>query len=97
MHADLSLCLLHMPHCWKSYVAAHICFGCSKQNDSFEYPQHVFWLRNKLAGDGKPLQILNLSLAFDHSHGEGGCGVPNVSLLISANTEQFGPVVKELA
>ena len=28
-----------------------MCFGCSKesshQDDSFEYPQHMFWLRNK--------------------------------------------------
>ena len=28
-----------------------MCFGCSKEpshwNDSFEYPQHMFWMRNK--------------------------------------------------
>ena len=28
-----------------------MCFGCSKKtshrDDSFEYPQHMFWLRNK--------------------------------------------------
>ena len=28
-----------------------MCFGCSKvpshRDDSFEYPQHMFWLRNK--------------------------------------------------
>ena len=28
-----------------------MCFGCSKepsdQNSSFEYPQHMFWMRNK--------------------------------------------------
>ena len=28
-----------------------MCFGCSKEpshrDDSFEYPQHMFWLRNK--------------------------------------------------
>ena len=29
----------------------NICFGCSKEmshgDSSFEYPQHMFWLRNK--------------------------------------------------
>ena len=29
-----------------------ICFGCSKEpshwDGSFEYPQHIFWLRNKI-------------------------------------------------
>ena len=29
----------------------NICFGCSKEpsqrDGSFEYPQHMFWLRNK--------------------------------------------------
>ena len=29
-----------------------ICFGCSKEpphrEGSFEYPQHMFWLRNKI-------------------------------------------------
>ena len=32
-------------------VSFSICFGCSKepsnQDSSFEYPQHMFWLRNK--------------------------------------------------
>ena len=27
-------------------ISFNICFGCSKDG-SFEYPQHVFWLRNK--------------------------------------------------
>ena len=32
-------------------VSFNICFGCSKEpshlDGSFEYPQHMFWLRNK--------------------------------------------------
>ena len=32
-------------------VSLNMCFGCSKetlhQGSSFEYPQHMFWLRNK--------------------------------------------------
>ena len=32
-------------------ISLNICFGCSKepshQDGSFEYPQHMFWLRNK--------------------------------------------------
>ena len=32
-------------------ISFNICFGCSKESsrrdDSFEYPQHMFWLRNK--------------------------------------------------
>ena len=32
-------------------ISLNICFGCSKepshQDGSFEYPQHVLWLRNK--------------------------------------------------
>ena len=32
-------------------VNVNICFGCSKEpshrDGSFEYPQHMFWLRNK--------------------------------------------------
>ena len=31
----------------------NICFGCSKElshrDGSFEYPQHLFWLRNKIS------------------------------------------------
>ena len=27
-------------------ISFNICFGCSKDG-SFEYPQHMFWLRNK--------------------------------------------------
>ena len=27
-----------------------MCFGCSHRDGSFEYPQHVFWLRNKKWG-----------------------------------------------
>ena len=33
------------------FVRVNICFGCTKepsrQDGSFEYPQHMFWLRNK--------------------------------------------------
>ena len=33
------------------YISFIICFGCSKEpshrDGSFEYPQHMFWLRNK--------------------------------------------------
>ena len=32
-------------------ISVNICFGCSKEpshrDGSFEYPQHMFWLRNK--------------------------------------------------
>ena len=32
-------------------ISFNICFGCSKKtshwDSSFEYPQHMFWLRNK--------------------------------------------------
>ena len=32
-------------------ISFNMCFGCSKeqshQDGSFEYPQHMFWLRNK--------------------------------------------------
>ena len=32
-------------------ISKNLCFGCSKESshrdDSFEYPQHMFWLRNK--------------------------------------------------
>ena len=32
-------------------ISLNMCFGCSKelshQDGSFEYPQHMFWLRNK--------------------------------------------------
>ena len=32
-------------------ISFYICFGCSKEpshrDGSFEYPQHMFWLRNK--------------------------------------------------
>ena len=32
-------------------ISKNICFGCSKElshwDGSFEYPQHMFWLRNK--------------------------------------------------
>ena len=32
-------------------INLNICFGCSKEpshrDGSFEYPQHMFWLRNK--------------------------------------------------
>ena len=32
-------------------VSLNMCFGCSKElshrDGSFEYPQHMFWLRNK--------------------------------------------------
>ena len=32
-------------------ISLNICFGCSKEtsrrDSSFEYPQHMFWLRNK--------------------------------------------------
>ena len=32
-------------------ISFNICFGCSKEpshlDGSFEYPQHMFWLRNK--------------------------------------------------
>ena len=31
-------------------ISLNICYGCSKEpsrcNGSFEYPQHMFWLRN---------------------------------------------------
>ena len=33
------------------FIIINICSGCSKEpshrNGSFEYPQHMFWLRNK--------------------------------------------------
>ena len=36
-------------------ISLNICFGCSKGvspwDDSFEYPQHMFWLRNKRIGE----------------------------------------------
>ena len=32
-------------------ISLNMCFGCSKglshRDSSFEYPQHLFWLRNK--------------------------------------------------
>ena len=32
-------------------IRFNMCFGCSKKkshgNDSFDYPQHMFWMRNK--------------------------------------------------
>ena len=32
-------------------LSLNMCFGCSKEpshgDGSFEYPQHMFWLRNK--------------------------------------------------
>ena len=33
------------------HISFNICFGCSKEpsylDGSFEYPQHMFWVRNK--------------------------------------------------
>ena len=33
------------------FLSLYMCFGCSKEpsyrDGSFEYPQHMFWLRNK--------------------------------------------------
>ena len=33
------------------YISLNMCFGCLKEpshrDGSFEYPQHVFWLKNK--------------------------------------------------
>ena len=33
------------------FISFNICFGCSKElshrDDTFEYPQHMFWLRSK--------------------------------------------------
>ena len=33
------------------FISLNMCFGCSKEpshrDGSFEYPQHMFWLRNK--------------------------------------------------
>ena len=50
-------------------ISFNICFGCSKEpshwDGSFEYPQHMFWLRNKKIKF--PLRILNLSPADIYS------------------------------
>ena len=47
----------------------NICFGCSKepsQGDcSFEYPQHMFWLRNK-------------KVIFSYAHLSGGLDLPGI-------------------
>ena len=52
-----------------------MCFGCSKEpshrDGSFEYPLHMFWLRNKkmrnsLAGSQTDLVMLDFSKAFDN-------------------------------
>ena len=33
------------------FISLNMCFGCSKEpshrDGSYEYPQHMFWLRNK--------------------------------------------------
>ena len=52
-------------------ISLNMCFGCSKEpshrDGSFEYPQHMFWLRNKknnfqlrtlIWGPGKGSKIL---------------------------------------
>ena len=50
------------------YPSVFTCFGCSKvlshlDDDSFEYSQHVFQLRNKIYFS---IHILNLSPAYIH-------------------------------
>ena len=38
-------------------ISLNMCFGCSKEpshsDSSFEYPQHMFWLRNDTNGKKK--------------------------------------------
>ena len=40
-------------------ISLNMCFGCSKEpphwDGSFEYPQHMFWLRNKKKNSLHPL------------------------------------------
>ena len=41
-----------------------MCFGCSEEpshrDGSFEYPQHMFWLRNKKSNLGHFLAVIQL-------------------------------------
>ena len=51
-------------------ISFNICFGCSKEpsqcDGSFEYPQHMFWLRKrKLYFDYAPLTTCMLSLSLN--------------------------------
>ena len=48
-------------------ISHNICFGCSKEpshrDGSFEYPQHIFWLRNKEV-DSESLSTLTGGLVW---------------------------------
>ena len=65
-----------------------MCFGCSKEpshrDGSFEYPQHMFWLRNNknnfsytLLSGG--LKMCLLWIITEGGGGVGGGGAENVS------------------
>ena len=45
------------------FINFNMCFGCSKEpshrHGSFEYPQHMFWLRNKKNNDFEVNQNLD--------------------------------------
>ena len=47
--ADLSFCWSHIPHSWKSHVAAQLCCGLPKEPyQSFEHPKYMFkWIGKK--------------------------------------------------
>ena len=88
----------------------NMCFGCSKEpsqwDGSFEYPQHVFWLRNKKnhfqirtliwrPGCRWRLGLIYISLALLETSAwvpKGGCHTP----VISSKVSWVGPNVKRL-
>ena len=53
-------------------ISFNICFGCSKepsdQDGSFEYPQHMFWFRNKKKKICQNGKILGNSIMVGVTH-----------------------------
>ena len=53
-------------------ISLNMCFGCSKEpsyrDGSFEYPQHMFWLRNKKNNFSYAFLSGGLFLALDLFH-----------------------------
>ena len=43
MHAGLSLCLSHVPHCWKSYVAAQMMLTMIRRDGFFYHTNNGFF------------------------------------------------------
>ena len=58
MQAGLSLCLLHIPHCWESHVAAHMCLSGPKLISQA-------WLTIILTFNG---EMFHITIITHHTH-----------------------------